>query len=135
MSDENNDEIITNDMQNRLEYNQVFESIDFGCGDGIVSQLSANPSNYSPNYITKGKTYKENLRQILKNATNIPSEWTKVRFAKIYGGRVMIAPAPKDFETAQEMLWRYFVVRVAIDKTKLKQMQFIPKKYLPLSEV
>jgi|GEM_PF-6780031 len=47
----------------------------------------------------------------------------------------MIAHAPKGFETAQEMLWRHFAVRIAIDKTKLKQMQFIPKKYLPLSEV
>jgi len=74
---------------------------------------------------------KQNAKQFLKGCTKVPAEITKVKFAKIWGEQIKPAPEPKHIETAQEIAWRYLVVRTVLDKTKTKKVHCIPTKYLP----
>ena len=89
-----------------------------------------NGSRY--NSVSQKSTQEQELKHILRRATRVPEEMLKVKFAKIYGGKIRIAPPPKgEFESMQEFVWRYLVVRSAIAKQKTKQIKYVPKKYLP----
>ena len=62
------------------------------------------------------------IKGLLRNATKVPEDTMKIKFGKIYGDKIRIAPQPKDdeYESMQELMWRHLVVRSTIGKIKTK---------------